>query len=476
MRIVALLVVLVCGEAGAETLYTRSAAICPNNGNGTAYGCAASAGGAGAWNTSAVANVIWGSGAAKVSAGDTLYLCGTLTDFAVVAGISGTTGNQIVISTACPGDAGSISGGAGNNFSIDITNKSYITVQDSDIRWAKRNALFVGVSDAAGANQTDIYVLRNRANNVGATTTTNVCHTIYFNAITGPSALYRINNAKVIDNEVTGTETVCANSNNDGINLENLGTGGIVTDNDVTGSHEGLDISAGTGLVLERNHTHANTHAGIKLHGIMNCMTGTRANANITADNGQWGFIWQDQVNGFLTNTNIKHAGALHGLDIESVNTWGGTCVTGGNTYANNYISGDYASGAARIYNTTKAAFEAANTWNGNVLRQVGSNTTLIYWTSDTGNNITQANFAANWLPAHLKDQQQVVPDWAGGPNPTSLQGYRLKPTSPFICTGINVGRITDALGRPHEPNCTPIGAMVYGRGDARATALPARP
>lgn len=36
--------------ANGETLYVRPAGTCANNGNGSAYGCAASAGAAGAWN------------------------------------------------------------------------------------------------------------------------------------------------------------------------------------------------------------------------------------------------------------------------------------------------------------------------------------------------------------------------------------------------------------------------------------------
>lgn len=51
--------------------YVRPAADCANNGDGTAYSCAASGGAAGAWRT--MANVVWG--VSGVNTGDTLRPC-----------------------------------------------------------------------------------------------------------------------------------------------------------------------------------------------------------------------------------------------------------------------------------------------------------------------------------------------------------------------------------------------------------------
>lgn len=478
MRILAFLLCLVILPAWAETLYLRAASLCPNNGNGTAYACAATVGGVGAWNTSSNANVVWGSGAGKVSAGDTLYVCGSAVNFSIIPTISGSSGNRWKISGLCPGETnlGYLQGGPSNNFSIDIElNKSYYTIEDLRLGWAKRDSLYMGVVDAGGADATDITIQRVEAENKLATTTTNVCHTIYLNKV--PGGLYAANNFLLQDIKVTGTSQACANGNNDGINLEALGTGAIVRRIDSSGSHEGLDVSGGISPQFYQIYSHDNFYSGIKWHGLMSCMSGLRAWGIVVADNAVNGVIWQDVVNGYLSQSDIKHAGTLHGLDIESVNTHSGACVTGENTYLNNYISADYNAGAARIYDTTKADFEANNTWNGNVLRQAGSQTTLIYWSDEVGrtNDVTTSNFSS-WQATHTKDQQQVAPVWAAGSAPKTLQGFRRLSTDTLKCAGVSQNRVTDALGRGIEPNCAPIGAMVYGRGDPRTTALTPRP
>lgn len=71
MRALALLLCLLSTQAWAATWYVRPAADCTNNGDGTAYACAASGGAAGAW--SKMSNVVWG--VSGVNAGDTLKTC-----------------------------------------------------------------------------------------------------------------------------------------------------------------------------------------------------------------------------------------------------------------------------------------------------------------------------------------------------------------------------------------------------------------
>ena len=76
LLVLPLLLALAWGQAwGGSTWYVRPAADCANNGNGTAYGCAASNGAAGAWRT--MANVTWGVG--NVDTGDTLKTCSSET-------------------------------------------------------------------------------------------------------------------------------------------------------------------------------------------------------------------------------------------------------------------------------------------------------------------------------------------------------------------------------------------------------------
>ncbi len=84
----------------------------------------------------------------------------------------------------------------------------------------------------------------------------------------------------------------------------------------------------------------------------------------------------------------------------------------------------------------------------------------------------------ATYKAACAKEAASVslVHSFAGGVAPRTIQGFRLPAASLFKCAGVNIGRRTDAIGRGFEPNCTPIGAMVYGRGDPRTTALSPRP
>lgn len=83
---------------------------------------------------------------------------------------------------------------------------------------------------------------------------------------------------------------------------------------------------------------------------------------------------------------------------------------------------------------------------------------------------------AGNGTYTPTGDTTGAVTSWVGGLFPKTVSGFRLTPDSSFKCAGTNMGRRTDALGRGFEPNCTPIGAMVYGRGDLRATPLSPRP
>jgi hypothetical protein len=112
-RLAWLILACVMGHASlveAKTMYVRPYADCTNNGDGTAYACAASPGGVGAYK--ALGSVAWGAGAAQVSNGDTLYVCGfhdrgnnvAIPDNAL------TPTTNAIIDGACPSDAGSILG------------------------------------------------------------------------------------------------------------------------------------------------------------------------------------------------------------------------------------------------------------------------------------------------------------------------------------------------------------------------------
>lgn len=95
--------------ADAKTMYVRPYPVCANNGDGTAYACAASPGAVGAYR--AFGGVTFGGGANQVSNGDTLYICG----FHDGSWQSGPVQDaELVVTTTaivdgnCPSDAGSI--------------------------------------------------------------------------------------------------------------------------------------------------------------------------------------------------------------------------------------------------------------------------------------------------------------------------------------------------------------------------------
>ena len=108
-------------DTGSETLYVRPTAACANNGDGTAYGCAASAGVVGAYK--GFSNVLFNAAntAGQVDIGDTLYICGAHTTV-FLTGVSGTSANHIIARGDCPADAGS----------IDIAGSDYAPVKQRD--------------------------------------------------------------------------------------------------------------------------------------------------------------------------------------------------------------------------------------------------------------------------------------------------------------------------------------------------------
>lgn len=94
------------GSAAVDIWYVRTAAACVHNGDGLAYGCAASDGASGAFRDPA--NIIWTS-TTGVDDGDTLYICGAHVDTTLAIGaVAGTRALPITVSFSCPSDRGSI--------------------------------------------------------------------------------------------------------------------------------------------------------------------------------------------------------------------------------------------------------------------------------------------------------------------------------------------------------------------------------
>lgn len=106
-RVVCALLLFVSLRGFATDFFVKD---CANNGDGSARTCAASPGGAGAWDGDATfSNVAFGTDANEVGPGDTLYICGEIRGRLATAQ-GGTAQSRMTINFDCPSDSGSISG------------------------------------------------------------------------------------------------------------------------------------------------------------------------------------------------------------------------------------------------------------------------------------------------------------------------------------------------------------------------------
>jgi hypothetical protein len=85
-------------------------------------------------------NITWGVGG--VIAGDSLYVCGTHSEYLAI-GASGSSGNPIIIRGDYSGDAGIINVAGAISVCLSINSYSYITVDGLDLRNATTRMLFV---------------------------------------------------------------------------------------------------------------------------------------------------------------------------------------------------------------------------------------------------------------------------------------------------------------------------------------------
>ena len=106
MRALLLLLCLLSAQASGLTFFVRPNGACVNNGNGTAYGCAATPGAVGAWIGTTQA--LYNGGAGTVQTGDTLRVCGTFTeeDSTTNAALTAQTPGSI-LDGDCTGSGGS---------------------------------------------------------------------------------------------------------------------------------------------------------------------------------------------------------------------------------------------------------------------------------------------------------------------------------------------------------------------------------
>lgn len=134
-RIFALLLLLPSLAWGAETYYVRGTTDCPTNGDGTAYACAATNGGVGAW--SGTGNISFGTTASTFGRGDTLHICDTQSTAVTVGSVGAFDGtvnadSDVVFidgaAASCGGTQGKFSGVTGN--AINASGQLAVYVQD----------------------------------------------------------------------------------------------------------------------------------------------------------------------------------------------------------------------------------------------------------------------------------------------------------------------------------------------------------
>ncbi len=465
MRILALLLCLVWCDGWAATTYLNTS--CAKNGNGASGACAAIAGGAGAFNSGL--SVFWST----IGAGNTLYIA------------RGTTVSQwagIIIDTA-------------------------VTVDDYGTGACPVWTAPVGT-----------YMISVSADNV---TINDIC-------VTGNASSALISTTKA--NTALNRITAYSNSGSGiGIRFNNGSSNGSLTDSTV---YDIYDDGVGIGATATGTFTITNLdcYRIDRANGTGDCIqayVGTPANLTIVGGTYRKETPVKQAIiydgSGAFTMRGLpkfynKSGGpnvAVWGtgtVDIDSMfclATAGASCLflnTTGTTDVRNLIliGADYgiwsshASGTTTIRNATIigshiAAVYATTGGTLNIkdsyldaprtLWQATSAATVVadynrYGRAVFGWNGAEITSFATWKSTSSQDTNSAVAaeTFAGGTAPNSVEGVRLAPSSTMKCAGTSVGRLADALDRGYEPNCTPIGAMLYGRGDARTTALSPRP
>lgn len=162
-RLGLMVVLIVCSVSVGEaaTWYVRPSSACSYNGDGTAYGCAATRGARGAWKGF--------SGLGALSAGDTVYICGSFayadrrsSAHMLWLQYSGSEGNLITINGDCSanGDLGGaiIDGqNLGAAYAVSTYNSTYLTVKNLALKGVSSRGVF-GYADENADQNIDKYV------------------------------------------------------------------------------------------------------------------------------------------------------------------------------------------------------------------------------------------------------------------------------------------------------------------------------
>lgn len=456
------------GSDAINTWYVRPSGTCTFNGDGLAYGCAASAGATGAFN--GFTNILW-TPILGVDKGDTLYVCGSHSTMLAPTG-SGVEGSPIILRGDCPFDHGTINtvGLTDITDGIQLLDVDWFTIRNFDRLSGNRQAILVY---STGALHSGFVIQDTTVDNRLSASATNFCTGIAF-ASRG-SAKGRFSKVLITRNTILGSASSCAGqSNNDGINAANMADDLTISFNDVSGTFDGIDVSGpiASKANIYGNYSHNLRSSGIKIHGGTGCPTGVHAYGNLIVNAGSWGIIFQDVTSGSISSNTIIHfhdgeqiGSAPYGaLEIEVAVHPPVVCTQSGNTYANNIFTANYKEGLVSIYTDSRAVFEANNTWFGNLLYQRGSQKVLIGFLGDTGNNVTTSNFPT-WQASHAGDVTTTpaflnTAGCTGETTTTACEAsdFRLSPTNTLRRTGIAFGACLDVRGHACYPDRSGIG------------------
>ena len=125
----------------AASFYVR-----PGGGN---YGSLVGTSYENAW--SGFKNIKWGATANGVTAGDTIYVCGTHNESLPIA-ISGTAGSPITISGACPDDPGVIDGIGIIKHGIYSYDQQYINIAFMEVKRTMENGIYLSNISSSGTD------------------------------------------------------------------------------------------------------------------------------------------------------------------------------------------------------------------------------------------------------------------------------------------------------------------------------------
>lgn len=467
--------------------YARPAAECANNGDGSAYGCAASGGAAGAWRT--MANVVWG--VSGVNTGDALRVCSSESSPFTTADYDG--GGLAVLSVdqsgvTVDGDC-SASGGVtmaymtGNGtrdygvYCADTTtcpNQTWrnITVSSTDFRgFYVRNSLdTASVVNFTGNNLHAIDIIQAGVGNVhgiagfGDTAT-----------ITDPSS------TRVTDdgfswqgpNFTLDRWTVVYPGYNESTNVGdcvqvvNAGDNAIIRNGYCDKTNNATkqciiigDPATGDNALIEGNTCLMAPTGGAtnSTKSIYSVVPNTRFVRNYVRG-GYYGIYMLGA--GSSAVGNILVGQELRGIDTVS------TVSSGTHIVANNTVSGA----------VTGIVLNGGASVTNNVYNNVVANATTAY--NKGGSSTLNQDFNAAFNSTTNSNGAGTIditadPQFLGGTSPTSAAGFCLPPDSPLLAAGTYLGAwAVDYYGvaPDNPPNIGAMGSSCGGRASAGARA-----